>query len=125
MDQNPTFRNSIYPIGTEMKIHNGYLYFSSATRIFRQKLTDELVPDTKMELILTDTQRPRQHDTKPIAFDNEGYMYIVFGAPSDACQEDDRSPLSPGIYPCPLLEKRGGVWRFDVNKKRTVSRRRL
>lgn len=102
--------------GTEMKIYNGYLYFSSATRIFRQKLTDELVPDTEMELILTDTQRPRQHDTKPLAFDNKGNMYTVFGAPSDACQVDDRSPMSPGIYPCPLLEKRGGVWRYDADK---------
>ena len=103
--------------GTEMKVHNGYLYFSSVTRIFRQKLTNRLVPDTEMELILTDTQRPRQHDTKPIAFDNEGHLYTIFGAPSDACQVDDRSPLSPGMYPCPILEKRAGIWRFDANKK--------
>ena len=103
-------------LGTEMKIHNGYLYFSSVTRIFRQKLTDELVPDTPMELIVRDTQRPRQHDTKPIAFDKKGNLYTVFGAPSDACQVNDRSPMSPGIFPCPLLEHRGGVWRFDANK---------
>ena len=103
--------------GTEMRIHNGYLYFSSATRIYRQELTDELVPDTEMELILTDTQRPRQHDTKPLAFDNDGNLYTVFGAPSDACQVDDRSPMSPGIFPCPILEDRGGVWRYDASKK--------
>ncbi|MEX0361861.1 MAG: c-type cytochrome, partial [Allomuricauda sp.] len=103
--------------GTEMRINNGYLYFSSVTRVYRQKLTNQLVPDTELELILTDTQPPRQHDTKPLAFDNEGNMYTVFGAPSDACQIDDRSPLSPGIFPCPLLEKRGGIWRFDANKK--------
>ncbi|MBC9797986.1 PQQ-dependent sugar dehydrogenase [Sinomicrobium weinanense] len=103
--------------GTEMRINKGYLYFSSVTRIYRQKLTDELVPDTELELILTDTQPPRQHDTKPIAFDKEGNLYTVFGAPSDACQVDDRSPLSPGMFPCPLLETRGGVWRFDADKK--------
>lgn len=103
-------------LGTEMRIHNGYLYFSSVTKIFRQKLTDELVPDTEMELILTDTQPPRQHDTKPLAFDNNGNLYTVFGAPSDACQVDDRSPMSPGIFPCPILEDRGGVWKFDANK---------
>ncbi|MCB0668798.1 MAG: c-type cytochrome [Saprospiraceae bacterium] len=104
-------------LGCEMKIHNGYLYFSSVTRVFRQKLTNDLVPDTEMELILTDTQPPRQHDTKPIAFDNEGYFYTVYGAPSDACQVDDRSPLSPGMDPCPILETRGGVWRFKADKK--------
>lgn len=103
--------------GTEMKIHNGYLYFSSVTRIFRQKLTKDLVPDTELELILSETERPGQHATKPLAFDNQGNMYTVFGAPSDACQVDDRSPMSPGIFPCPLLEHRAGIWKFDANKK--------
>ena len=103
--------------GTEMKIHNGYLYFSSVTRIFRQKLTNDLVPDTELELILSETQRPGQHATKPLAFDNHGNMYTIFGAPSDACQVDDRSPMSPGIFPCPLLEHRAGIWKFDANKK--------
>jgi glucose/arabinose dehydrogenase/mono/diheme cytochrome c family protein len=103
--------------GTEMRIHNGYLYFSSVTRVFRQKLTPgELVPTSEIELMLTDTQPPRQHDTKPIAFDKKGNMYIPFGAPSDCCQLQDRTPFSPGMDPCPILELRGGIWRFDANK---------
>ncbi len=103
--------------GTAMRIHNGYLYFSSVTRIFRQKLTDRLVPDSEIELIVRDTQPPRQHDTKPIAFDKKGNLYTPFGAPSDACQEDDRVFMSPGIDPCPILEHRGGIWKFDANKR--------
>jgi glucose/arabinose dehydrogenase/mono/diheme cytochrome c family protein len=103
--------------GTGMRIHNGYLYFSSVTRVFRQKLTPgQLVPDSKIELMLTDTQRPRQHDTKPIAFDDKGNMYIPFGAPSDCCQFEDRTPFSPGMDPCPILIQRAGIWRFDANK---------
>ncbi len=103
--------------GTGMRIHNGYLYFSSVTRVFRQKLTPgQLVPDSKIELMLTDTQRPRQHDTKPIAFDDKGNMYIPFGAPSDCCQFEDRTPFSPGMDPCPILVQRAGIWRFDANK---------
>jgi len=103
--------------GTEMRIHNGYLYFSSVTRVYRQKLTPgQLVPDSKIELMLTDTQPPRQHDTKPIAFDDKGNMYIPFGAPSDCCQVDDRTPFSPGMDSCPMLATRGGIWKFDANK---------
>ncbi|MCC6289700.1 MAG: PQQ-dependent sugar dehydrogenase [Chitinophagaceae bacterium] len=103
--------------GTAMRIHNGYLYFSSVTRVFRQKLTPgELVPESNIELMLTDTQPPRQHDTKPIAFDKKGNMYIPFGAPSDCCQVQDRTPLSPGIDPCPIRELRAGIWKFDANK---------
>ena len=37
--------------GTEMRIHNGYLYFSSVTRVFVKSLLDELVPDSKIELL--------------------------------------------------------------------------
>ena len=100
-----------------MRIHNGYLYFSSVTRVFRQKLAPgQLVPDSEIELMLTDTQPPRQHDTKPIAFDDKGNMYIPFGAPSDCCQVDDRTPFSPGIDPCPILINRAGIWQFDANK---------
>ncbi len=102
--------------GTAMKIYNGYLYFSSVTGVFRQKLTGDLVPDSKIELMLTDTQPPRQHDTKPLAFDNDGNMYVPFGAPSDCCQVEDRSPSSPGMDPCPILINRASIWRFDANK---------
>jgi glucose/arabinose dehydrogenase len=103
--------------GTAMRIHNGYLYFSSVTRIFRQKLTPgDLIPDSKIELMLTDTQPPRQHDAKPIAFDDKGNMYVPFGAPSDCCQVEDRTPFSPGMDSCPILTVRGGIWRFDANK---------
>lgn len=103
--------------GTEMRIHNGYLWFSSVTHIYRQKLTaGKLIPDSKMQLMLTDTQPPRQHDTKPIAFDSKGNMYIPFGAPSDCCQVEDRTPFSPGMHPCPILELRGSIWKFDANK---------
>ena len=103
--------------GTAMRIHNGYLWFSSVTRVFRQKLTPgKLVPESEMELMVTDTQPPHQHDTKPVAFDKKGNMYIPFGAPSDCCQVKDRTPNSPGMDPCPLLELRGGIWKFDADK---------
>lgn len=102
--------------GTEMRVHDGYLYFSSVTRVFRQKLTGDLIPDSPIELLLTDTQPPRQHDTKPIAFDDQGNMYIPFGAPSDCCQIEDRRPNSPGMNPCPILEHRASIWKFSASK---------
>ncbi len=103
--------------GTAMRIYNGYLYFSSVTRVFRQKLTPgELVPESEIELMLTDTQPPRQHAAKPLAFDKQGNMYVPFGAPSDCCQVEDRTPFSPGMEPCPILEHRAGIWKFDASK---------
>ena len=57
-----------------------------------------------------------QHGDKGIAFDGKGSLYVNVGAPSNACQDPDRRPGAKGQDPCPLLEKNGGIWKFDENK---------
>lgn len=104
---------------TGMRIYNGYLYFSSELVVYRYKLKPgSMVPDGEMEVVLTDDHPHGKHEHigKPIAFDNKGYMYIPFGAPSNACQEPKRTPGAPGLDPCPQLEDHAGIWRFDANK---------
>jgi glucose/arabinose dehydrogenase/mono/diheme cytochrome c family protein len=106
--------------GTAMRIHNGYLYFSSQLVVYRQKLTPgRLVPDSEEEVILRDDHAHGNHEhiAKPLSFDGKGNMYVPFGAPSNACQVINRTPYSEGIDPCPLLEDHGGIWKFDANKK--------
>lgn len=104
-------------------IHNGYLYISSALIVYRTKLlAGELLPEKNIEVILKDDHEhgDHWHITKPVAFDEKGSMYVPFGAPSDACQDMTNSPEgkpgSPGLNPCPDLEKHGGIWKFDANK---------
>jgi glucose/arabinose dehydrogenase len=102
-----------------MRIHNGYLYFSSEINVFRYKLTPgKLLPESKLELILTDDgpEPMHEHDAKPLSFDSKGHMYVPFGAPSNCCQSMNRTPFSPGMDPCPILEHNGGIWRFDESK---------
>lgn len=105
--------------GTAMRIYNGYLYFSSELYVYRYKLTPgQLVPDSPMEVVLTDDHEHGMHEhiAKPVTFDNDGHMYVAFGAASNCCQEKNRTPSSPGIDPCPMLEDHGGIWQFDANK---------
>lgn len=107
--------------GTAMRIHNGYLYFSTAGVVYRTKLTrGKLVPEGKSEAILIDDYKKDphgyEHIAKPITFDDKGHIYVPFGSPGDACQELKRVPGSPGINPCPELTEHGGVWQFDANK---------
>lgn len=106
-----------------MRIHNGYLYFSSELVLYRNKLTPgNLIPESKMEVVLTDDHEhgSHWHITKPVSFDNMGNMYVPFGAPSNACQDLTNTPAGipgvPGLDPCPDLEKHGGIWKFDANK---------
>lgn len=107
--------------GTAMRLYKGFMYFSTAGEVYRYKLEpNSLLPIGEPELILVDDYKNASHGfehiAKPIAFDNVGYIYVPFGSPGDVCQEVNRQPGSPGIYPCPQLEKHGGIWRFDANK---------
>lgn len=107
---------------TEMRIHNGYLYFSSELVVYRQKLTpSKLVPDGNPETILTDHYPIRWHNTKSLAFDNHGGMYVTFSAPTNACENWDESngyavANVKGQFPCQQLDILAGIWKFDENK---------
>ncbi|WP_209331401.1 c-type cytochrome [Lunatimonas salinarum] len=106
--------------GTAMRIYNDYLYFSTAGEVYRMKMDmDSLIPTGEAELIVKDDYKNAEHGyehiAKPIAFDNEGHLYVPFGSPGDVCQEFNRRPGAPGMDPCPQLEWHGGIWRFDAN----------
>lgn len=105
------YRGNYY--GTGIGLHNGYLYFGTDTLVVRYKLTDgELLPSKKAEVIASGFETQNQHETKPMTFDQDGNMYVNVGAPANACQEQDRTKGSPGIDPCPLLDRHAGIWRF-------------
>lgn len=103
--------------GTGLGLYNGYLYYSSDSSVLRRKFNgDELVPSGPEELVVSGFEYRPQHAAKSFTFDKAGNIYVNVGAPSNACQEQDRTKGSPGQDPCPLLEKFGGIWRFDANK---------
>ena len=105
--------------GNAMRIHKGYLYFTTAGEVYRTRINPwTLVPTAKTECLLVDNYRRARfsHIAKPIAFDGKGNMYVPFGSPGDACQVDDRQPGSPGQMPCPQLEEYGGVWQFSDSR---------
>jgi glucose/arabinose dehydrogenase len=102
--------------GTGLALRNGYLYHAQQTAIVRYPLkTGELKPSGPAQVIATLPEQ-RGHTEKGLAFDGKGGLYVNVGAPSNACQEKDRTAGSPGQNPCPLLERHGGIWRFDENR---------
>lgn len=107
---------------TEMRIHNGYLYFSSELVVYRQKLIPgQLIPEGKPELIMQDPYPIRWHNAKTLAFDKQGGMYVTFSAPTNACEDWRTVPQNTvanvkGQFPCEQLGHLGGIWKFDEAK---------
>jgi len=102
---------------TGIGLRNGYLYVAKVNSVERYKMTPgELKPSGPPEIVVSGLQGERQHGDKGLTFDGKGSLYVNVGAPSNACQTKDRQAKSPGQDPCPILEKHGGIWKFDENK---------
>ena len=103
--------------GTGMALHGAYLYFATPTAVLRYPVKPgELLPSGPPQTVVSGFPDQNEHAAKTIAIDYAGHLYVNVGAPSNACQQDDRAAGSPGIRPCPLLERHGGIWRFDADK---------
>ena len=102
--------------GTGIALHNGYLYFGSDTAVVRYSMQGvDLVPDAEPEIVAGGFPVQNQHATKSFTFDNDGHIYVNVGGPSNACQEETRTPGSRGQDPCPQLERHGGIWQFNAD----------
>lgn len=104
---------------TEMRIHKGYLYFSSEKVVYRQKLINgQLLPEGQPEALVTDPHPLQWHNAKTLAFDGQGGMYVTFSSPTNNCEDWNTVPEKStaqvkGMQPCPELTDHAGVWRFD------------
>ncbi len=103
--------------GTGIAYHDGYLYCSSDSNVYRYKLNPgELAPTSEMELIASGFPKQGPHAAKPITLDGAGHLYVTVGAPVNAGEKDAFSVESPGIDPSPYNVRQAGIWQFDANK---------
>ena len=112
MEQKSAFAG--YP-GTGIRIKNGYLYSSSNSEVYRYKLNDkEEVADTsKADLIVTGLVDTKRDNSKSIALDDQGNLYVTVGSSNEACRKEGSAEGMPG---CPLLDSVGGIWQFKADK---------
>lgn len=104
-------------VTTEVRIHDGHLYFSSDQVVYRMELDDKLVPQGVAEPLAGGFPMTGSHGTKTLAFDGAGNMYVNSGAPSNACETQRMARAAPGIDPCPQLERSAGIWKFRDDKQ--------
>ena len=100
--------------GTSILFHDGALYAASADTIYRFKFTGkELVPSAAPETIVS--KIPRR---SAVTFDPKGAMYVAVGGSGNMCVDPNapKGSIPVGINPCPDMNVRAGIWKFDGNK---------
>ena len=103
--------------GTGIALYNGALYAETNDRIVRYALpAGTIAPNTPPEVVVSGLPITGDHPMHPFRIDAHGGLYVDLGSPTNSCQVANRMPNSPGIEPCPELETRAGIWRYDANR---------
>ncbi len=112
-------RTAVARTGNGIALEGGFLYFGTDEAVLRWTWrAGQLEPAGPPDTVVGGLLARRQHAAKSIAVSADGALYVNIGAPSNACQERDRQPGSPGMDPCRLLDSAGGIWRFDARRLR-------
>lgn len=99
-------------VTTELQIHGGHLYFSDDTSVSRVALDANLLPAGAASVVVSGFPEQSSHASKTFVINPAGELFVNVGAPSNACQLQLRTPGSPGMDPCPQLERQAAIWRY-------------
>ena len=103
--------------GTHIAFHDGWLYHSSRTAVYRYKYTPgELVPTGELQTVVSKLPAERDHDAKAFAFDDQGRMLVEIGSPYNVYSNPDRQLGAKGMDATEFQKTYGGFWRFDPRR---------
>ena len=103
--------------GTHIAFHDGWLYHSSRTTVYRYKYTPgELVPTGEVQVVVSHLPAEEDHDAKAFAFDDQGRMLVEVGSPYNVYSTPDRQLGAKGMDPTEFQKTYGGFWRFDASR---------
>jgi glucose/arabinose dehydrogenase len=103
--------------GTGIRLYKNFLYAEENDRIIRYELKPgDVAPTGKPQVVVSKMPLTGDHPMHPFVIDKDGHLFVDLGSETNACEEKNRVPLSPGRKPCVEKETRGGIWRYDANK---------
>jgi glucose/arabinose dehydrogenase/mono/diheme cytochrome c family protein/sugar lactone lactonase YvrE len=104
--------------GTGIGLYHDGLYAEINDKIVRYSLTaGSLTPRDPPQVVVSGLPLGGDHPMHPFIIDGAGLMYVDVGSATNSCQLQNRTLESPGAQPCTELETRGGIWRYDANKR--------
>jgi glucose/arabinose dehydrogenase len=107
--------------GNGIALYKGALYADDNGRILRYVFSaGSTVPGGAPEVVVSGLPLTGDHPMHPFVIDAKGDLFVDVGSATNACQVQNRIPLSPGLSPCVEKETRAGTWRFDADKTSQV-----
>jgi glucose/arabinose dehydrogenase len=84
--------------------------------VYRYKLDSkgEVINTDKPEILVTGLVDHGRDNSKSIALDDNGNLYVNVGSYNNACIIEMGATAAPN--PCPLLDSVGGIWQFRADK---------
>ena len=91
------------------------LYLGANDRVLRFRLpAGRLTPVGGPEVVVSGLPNTGDHISKTVVLSGTHTLFVNIGSASNACQVANRQAQSPGVFPCPELPIRAGVWTFDA-----------
>ena len=96
---------------------HGQLFFGANDRVVRFRLpAGRLTPVGSSEIVVSGLPNTGDHISKTVVLADRRTLFVNIGSASNSCQVANRQAQSPGVYPCPELPIRAGVWEFDARR---------
>ena len=101
--------------GSGLALEENRLYFGANDRVLRYHLAaGRLTPEGDAEVVVSGLPATGDHISKDVALASGNRLFVNLGSATNSCQVVNRVAQSPGIFPCPELPIRAGVWLFDA-----------
>ena len=102
--------------GSGLAWKESLLYFGANDRVLRFQLpAGQLSPAGEPEVVVSGLPNTGDHISKTVVPADGNRLFVNIGSASNACQVANRQLESPGVFPCPELPIRAGVWLFDAS----------
>ena len=103
--------------GSGLAWDDGRLFFGANDRVLRFRLpAGRLEPAGGPETVVSGLPNTGDHISKSVVLADHATLFVNIGSASNACQVENRVAQSPGVFPCPELPIRAGVWQFDARR---------